>query len=238
MSNSLAKYISGGLPEVSDEEMGSAIKASVSESTSGSGGEGVIFAKFSGKTGVYTLGQSGTIEPDDIFIIEPRSLFEGWVCWKGSRVPKVDGIFEWSVFHRKTETILKEDLPNHEPYNEKTGDGWKQLMGFAMMATEGDLVGQRPIKFTTNSPSGRNAIAAVLLEIADRSTAGEPTYPILSFDREDFTAHEVTNKKPVLTVHGWATAEDVGRFLEEAIDIDQLIDGPPAKNKKRAKKRT
>ena len=115
MSKSLATFVqTAELPALSENQISDAL----SEITQDSGVQtNVDYMSFSGKTGRYAMGRDRNEPEDTLFIVEPQSVVEGWVCWKGQK--PVDRI-EWSVYERAKAKKDLEELPDHSPYRERT----------------------------------------------------------------------------------------------------------------------
>jgi len=216
MSNALAKYISSTNLKLSGDAMADALQDTVQETSTGS--QGLTYLNFSGKKGVYSLGRDHEdVDPEAVFILEPQTVVRGWQCWKGSK--PIDKI-EWNIFSGKA--VAEEDLTDHSPYKEKLGEGWKKMLGFGVISADGNAT---QIKFTTDSVSGRNAVSALLDELAKRSRSGtDHIIPVMSFDREEFKAQEQTNFKPKLVVHSWASRDQISAFLAGVFSIKDVID--------------
>jgi hypothetical protein len=229
-STSLTSYLDkNALPEISDEQMMAALADTTEEQRTGSGSS-VTYLSFSGKTGSYALGRDRTDVTDDVlWILEPKSVIEGWICWKGGK--PVDRV-EWSTYN-KAAAVDEVDLKDHGPYNTKTGEGWQRALGFGCISTDGAATS---VQFITNSVSGRNAISDLLAELVRRMTSGSPSLPIFGFGAESFTAQGATNYKPKFLIPGWATRAEVAAFLAGEISLDELVygDNPPATPTKRA----
>ena len=227
--NALTNYIdNANLPDLTDEEMAGAIAEATNDATDGSAGGGQ-YLTFSGKTGIYALGRNKSpIDPEDLYIVEPQSVIEGWTCWKGSK--PVDRV-EWSIYRRQTAAVAEHDLPDHAPY--KPDEGWNRMLGFGVLDTSPE---HTSVKFSTTSISGRNAISDLLEEIRKRASAGEPTMPIISFDSEEFTAQDKTNHKPRFDVDRWCTREAVGAYLSGDMSFGDLQSGKKPKKKPRKRK--
>lgn len=232
MSNDLTSYMtSGNLPTISNEEMAGALQESADDASTG-GGSGVDFLTFSGKTGKFLIGQSKSeLDLETLFLVEPASVIEGWICWKGG---KPVGRKEWSIYKRSTQAIPESDLEDHGPYNEKTGDGWKTLLGFGMATLDEKAT---PVKFSVNSTSALNAVSDLTREIGSRLVAGEPELPVIMFDAETFVAQEVTNWKPVLDVQVWTTRAAAEAYFNGSLSEEDFLDGEQPK-KKKAKRRS
>jgi hypothetical protein len=185
-------------------------------------GANVQYLAFSGKTGSYALGRDRTDLTDDVlFILEPKSVIEGWICWKASK--PIDRV-EWSIYNKRA-AVQEVDLPDHAPYNTKTGEGWHRALGFGCLSTDGAATN---VKFVTNSVSGRNAITDLLNEIVRRMSSGAPSMPIFGFGAESFTAQGAQNYKPKFAVSGWATRAEVEAFFSGSMTLDAMLYGEAA----------
>jgi hypothetical protein len=225
MTTSLTAYLSSAdLPDISDDQMIAALSDTTEEQRTGTG-LNVQYLAFSGKTGSYALGRDRTDVHDQLFVIEPKSVVEGWICWKASK--PVDRV-EWSIFNKRA-AVAEPDLPDHAPYNTKTGEGWHRALGFGCISMDG---AQTSVKFVTNSVSGRNAITDLLNEIVRRMTSGAPSMPIFEFAAEQFTAQGAVNYKPKFVIHGWATRPEVEAFFAGSTDLDALLYGEAGESTK------
>ena len=224
MTTSLTAYLAdAALPEISDDQMIAALSDTTGEQRTGTG-LNVQYLAFSGKTGSYALGRErDDVSDDQLFILEPKSVIEGWICWKNSK--PVDRV-EWSIFNKRA-AVAEPDLADHAPYNTKTGEGWHRALGFGCISTDG---AKTNVKFVTNSVSGRNAITDLLDEIVRRMTSGSPSLPVFGFSAEQFTAQGATNYKPKFVIHGWAARPEVEAFLAGSTTLDELVYGgaPPS----------
>lgn len=223
MTTSLTAYLdNNALPEISEDQMIAALSDTSDEQRTGTGAN-VQYLAFSGKTGSYALGRDRTDLTDDVlFILEPKSVIEGWICWKASK--PIDRV-EWSIYNKRA-AVQEVDLPDHAPYNTKTGEGWHRALGFGCISTDGAATN---VKFVTNSVSGRNAITDLLNEIVRRMSSGAPSMPIFGFGAESFTAQGAQNFKPKFAVSGWATRDEVEAFFAGNASLDELVYGeaPP-----------
>jgi hypothetical protein len=176
MSKSLAAYAKGGnLPTLDRDAMAQALSAASAEETVGGGNTGVEYVSFSGKTGSLTYGRDRIdLDQSELFLLEPRSAFRGWTCWKDN---KPVARHEWSIYQPQL-AVKEKDLEDKGPYA-RPQDGWQSMLGFGFMSTEGEEVVQ--YQFSTNSISGKNAVGAVFDEIAARIMRGEPSFPLFYF---------------------------------------------------------
>ena len=230
MSNELTKFLSNdaNLPALTDAEMAGALQEAATGVTSDT--TGVQYLTFSGKTGVYGLGRDRTeMDPEDYYLLEPKSFIRGWTCWKGNK--PVDR-HEWSVYSQGKD-VAEHELEDHGPYRPNSGEGWQPMLGFGCMDTDDNL--ETSVKFSSTSQSGRNAIGDMMGEIKKRMMDGEPSMPLIGFDVEEFIAQEKKNFKPVFVVEAWVTREAAAAFAAGDMDIDDLIAGNAPKKKAKAK---
>lgn len=222
MTTSLTAYLAdNNLPEISDDQMIAALSETTDEQRTGTG-LNVQYLAFSGKTGSYALGRErDDVSEDQLFVLEPKSVVEGWICWKASK--PIDRV-EWSIYNKRA-SVAEPDLVDHSPYNTKTGEGWHRALGFGCISADG---AKTNVKFVTNSVSGRNAISDLLNEIVRRISSGSPSIPIFGFSAEQFTAQGATNYKPKFIVHGWATRPEIEAFFAGNATLDELVYGEVA----------
>jgi len=207
MSTSLAAYAKGGnLPTLDKDAMAKALASAGAEESTGSASGGVEYVSFSGKTGELTYGRNRDELPqDELFLMEPRSAFRGWTCWKDNTPV---GRHSWSIY--QPELAVKEaDLEDKGPYA-RAQDGWQSMLGFGFMSTEGEVV---QYQFATNSISGKNAVGDLFDEIAQRTIRGEPNFPLFYFTREKFQAKGEWNFKPKFDIDEWITEEEAAAML-------------------------
>jgi len=224
MSKSLAAFVqTSELPALSENQISDAL----SEVTGDSVQSNVQYMSFSGKTGNYAMGRDRDEPGEELFIVEPQSVVEGWVCWKGQR--PIDRI-EWSVYERAKAKIDQEQLPDHSPYRESAGEGWSRLLGFGSVGTESDDV---HVKFTSTSTSGRNAVQDLLSAISDRAASGEPHIPVIEYSQEQFEAQEQKNWKPKFEIKAWIARASGEAFMNGKLSLDNLLAGKKPRNGKR-----
>ena len=230
MNTSLANYLPGAnLPALSEKELGAALIASADAIRTGGGGG--LYLKFSGKSGLYTLSDTG-LPPakDDTFIVEPQSFIKGWTCWMNQ---KDKARHKWSIHDKATDAVHKDDLENFGPY--KASEGWKAMAGFGCFSMTDE---NKMYSFENTSTSGRNSVAALMKEIGARAEKNEPSMPVITFTAEEFTSGDNTNIKPLFPVESWVTREAFGAYLDPDVkyDLDDLMDGKKApKDKKKGK---
>tara|TARA_R110000822_G_scaffold38746_2_gene107113 strand:- start:1618 stop:2313 length:696 start_codon:yes stop_codon:yes gene_type:complete len=218
MSNALTSFISkANVPVLSDTALADAIEqGQQANNAAGRDSSGAQYLSFSGKTGIYALGQEkGEIDPDAMYLFEPMSLLAGWICWKNS---KPVGRTEWSFYSGNP--VKASELEDHGPYDE--GDGWKELLGFGCLALDGT---KAEIKFSSNAVSAKNSITDLIEKVKVRSKAKEPALPVFSFGKEKFEAQGKWNFKPTLPVEAWVTREASALFFEGTFSMDDLLAG-------------
>tara|TARA_R110000787_G_scaffold269501_1_gene376320 strand:- start:5140 stop:5838 length:699 start_codon:yes stop_codon:yes gene_type:complete len=232
MSNELTKFLEvAGLPVIDDSQLAAALSEAADAAMTSGGGGSVDYLSFSGKTGRYSLGRDQEeIDPDQLYLVEPKTFVGGWVCWKNSK--PIDRI-EWSVLKAKEQAVALEDLEDHGPYRESAGEGWQQLLGFGLISCDAM---KSQIKFSSTSKSGRNTIGGLMKEICARAEVKEPSLPLILFGSTTFESNGQTNYKPVLEVESWVMRESAASYLEGDLTEQQLSSGDKPKKKARKKK--
>jgi hypothetical protein len=215
MSTSLAAYAKGGnLPSIDKDAMARALSQASNEESTGSASDGVEYVAFSGKTGAITYGRDrDDLDQDEIFLMEPRSAFRGWICWKDN---KPVARHQWSVYQPEM-AIPERELEDKGPYA-RAQDGWQSMLGFGFMSTESEEVVQ--YSFSTNSVSGKNAVGDLFNEIAERTMRGEPNFPLFRFTREKFQAQGEWNFKPKFDIDEWITEAEAAEMLGGAAEAE------------------
>jgi hypothetical protein len=236
MSTSLTAYAKGGnLPSLDRDAMAQALLQTSAEESTGSASDGVEYISFSGKTGTITYGRDRhDLDQTEVFLMEPRSAFQGWICWVDSRPV---ARHQWSIYQKHL-AVAEEDLEDKGPYDREQ-DGWKSMLGFGFISTESAEVVQ--YSFSTNSPSGKNAVKDLFKEIAKRTTNGEPNFPLFRFTREKFKAKGEWNWKPKFDIDEWLTeteaAELMGAEVEAPAPEPEPEPEPEAKPQRRTRTR-
>ena len=223
MSTSLAAYAKGGnLPALDKNAMAKALAQASNEESTGGASDGVEYVSFSGKTGAITFGRDrDDLDQEELFLMEPRSAFRGWVCWKDN---KPVARHQWSIYQPEL-AIAERELEDKGPYTRQQ-DGWQSMLGFGFMSTEGEVV---QYQFSTNSTSGKNAVGDLFNEIAERTMRGEPNFPLFYFTREKFQAQGEWNFKPKFDVDEWITEEEAAAMLdsEAKAEPEQIAEPEP-----------
>lgn len=208
MSNtSLTAYAKGGnLPTLDANAMAQALSSVSAQESTGSAGENVEYVSFSGKTGQITYGRDRLDLPqNEAFLMEPRSAFRGWVCWKDN---KPVARHQWSIYQPQL-AVPEHELEDKGPYSRQQ-DGWQSMLGFGFMSADG----AEQFSFSTNSTSGKNSVTDLFNEIAQRTLRGEPNFPLFFFTREKFQAQGEWNFKPKFDVDEWLTEAEAMEMLQ------------------------
>ena len=225
MTNDLMAFVSGNtLPILSDDALADAIKQA--QAAKGEAPRDTTFTQylsFSGKTGAYALGKDrDDVDPEALYLVEPMSFTDGWICWKSSR--PVDRV-EWNYLDQGS-AVLESDLKGHGPYNSAMGEGWSTLLGLGCVALDNEMT---QIKFSSNSISAKNSITDLHNEIKDRAARGEAQIPIIHFDKQQFEAQGAKNWKPKFVVEAWVTRENAGAYASGGLTLDDLVSGVTVK---------
>ena len=200
MSNALTAFInSSNLPSLSGDALADSL-----DNISGGGPGGTKYLSFSGKSGALTYDRDA-LDPEKLFLVEPQAVFAGWICWKGGTRA---GSYEWSI-HSPKAAVAEEDLEDFGPYNEKAGEGWKATLGFGMV----DMDNGSAVKFSTGAKISINVMRELLREVSQRTRAGEPSLPVVSFDSESIVWKGMKNHKLVIHVDRWLTRDEAEELL-------------------------
>tara|TARA_R110000787_G_scaffold99677_3_gene204345 strand:- start:151 stop:849 length:699 start_codon:yes stop_codon:yes gene_type:complete len=224
---SLAAFLGGAnLPEI-NAGMADALEAD-GAGMGGSAG-GYDFLSLSGKTGVFKLGKDKDgIDPDELFVVDPRQNGKGWLCWKAG---KVVARHAWSIYSDPATWVHENDLEDHGPYNYTKGDGWKVERTLKMLGIDSG----RQISFSVGNDSGNRAFTDFgTLVSAEMRSGSKILLPIIKLSSRPFTAQDFLNYKPVLDVVGWTTQPAVEAFVRGALTRKQLLDGKGPRAKKAA----
>ena len=225
MTNDLMAFVSGNeLPVLSDDALADAIEQA--QQTTGEGNRDTTFTQylsFSGKTGLYALGKDrDDIDPEALFLVEPMTFTDGWICWKSSK--PVDRV-EWNYLDQGR-AVGEGELPDHGPNNAARGEGWSSLLGLGCVSLDKEMT---QIKFSSNSISAKNSISDLHNEIKDRARRGEAQIPVIHFDKQQFEAQGAKNWKPKFVVEAWVTRESAGAYASGGLTLDDLVSGVTVK---------
>jgi hypothetical protein len=150
------------------------------------------------KEGIWLAGIDKTpVEIGTVALIEPASVQEGYVCWKGGRL--VDQRFhEWA--NPNAQPIRREQLGDLDPDDWPDGrDPWAYTMLLAVK------IDGRMHKFSTSTVGGANAIRKILrLWRRDRDAhPGLVPQVLLGSESYIHKVHHNTIKTPVFEMMGW-----------------------------------
>lgn len=219
MGNEVAKSNPfGGSISLKDKEA-MAKRAAESAETGARGGapDGSDYMNFSGKRGMYTIGQDKRrVESDELWLLNITSFEDGYVCWKGGKpaAQRMANIF--GAGHPVTPPSADEG----GPFDESRGEGWFKAKAWVAKSLDHDQQGY----FKNNSVSGVGEMADMIKEVAQRMGTGQPAWPVFSYDMEEFESQGYKNFKPVMKIYGWLDDEAVGALGENPdADIDDLI---------------
>lgn len=219
MSTSLTTFLSSNSSKLAlPRDLSKALTEGADAASSGGGG--IDYLTYSGRTGLYSLGRDhAEVDPDQPYMVGPETFIGGWNCWKNSQV--IERV-EWLTLRAHEDAVEQDDLPDNGPYRDKTGDGWRQVLGFQAITMAKD---RREIKFTTNSPSGRNVVADLMREVGRRAASEEPHIPLICFGGGPFDAQGQSNYKPDLRVDVWITNKMAVAYMAGDVTEDQLLGG-------------
>jgi hypothetical protein len=207
-SNPFGKAISlSGMEALKD-----ALANSAGNDPRGGAGDGSSFMNFSGKRGVYEIGQDKRTCVDEPFLVNVGGFEDGWICWK-SGAPKAKRMYPLGV------AVQEPDRNEFGPFD-KDGDGWYQAKSLVARSIENG----EQVYFTINSISGVSAMASLQRSVTERMRAGLPYWPVVVFASEGFTAKGYKNYKPVMEIDGWLSDAQVAEELPALLDGDGEID--------------
>lgn len=175
----------------------------------------VSFMSFSGKRGIYKIGQEGR-EPgaQEPFLVAIPAFEIGWMCWKGGKpVAK-------RMANISQPRIPDPDMNEFGPFDERKGEGWQKSRAI----TARSLENSEQIYFTISSKSGVAAMADLQREVLSRMKEGQPCWPVIIFDREEFEAQSFKNFKPTMDIVKWVTTQNVQALADPDIDPMSLMD--------------
>lgn len=231
-TTSLAAYAKGGnLPTLDRDAMAQALASAAAEESTGSASDGVEYVAFSGKTGTITYGRDrADLDQDELFLMEPRSAFRGWICWKNN---KPVARRQWSIYQPNM-AIEEHELEDKGPYD-RPQDGWQSMLGFGFMSTEGEVV---QYSFSTNSISGKNSVSDLFDQIAQRTIRGERNFPLFRFTREKFQAQGEWNWKPRFDIDEWLTEAEAAELMGAEVEAPAPEPEPEPEAKPQRRTRT
>jgi hypothetical protein len=177
--------------------------------------DGSDYMNFSGKTGVYTIGQDKrVIQEDELWVLNIASFQDGYVCWKGGKPAST------RMYNIYNGVPVPPPAPDElGPFNAAKGEGWYSAKGWVAKSLDEDQQGY----FKNNSVSGVAEMADMIEEVSRRMAVGQPCWPVFHYSKEAFEAQGFKNFKPIFKVYGWLDDEALGKLSDEDVDIDELI---------------
>lgn len=225
MTENVPATVFGGKVNVKDmKSLAAKAQNAAQNNPRGGAPNGSDYMNFSGKRGVYTIGQDNReIHKDEVWIVDVTSFEEGWVCWKGGTpaATRLANIYNG--------VPVEQPDPNEFGPFTGDGDGWSQAKAMVLKSCDNDQQGY----FKINSVSGVSAMAELIGEFAERAASGLPCWPVVRLDKEEFTARGYKNFKPKFAIEGWldndgiarlVAGDDVMVILEDGGNTDQIED--------------
>jgi hypothetical protein len=156
----------------------------------------VGFLKMS-KAGIWSHGVEETpVEDDEVLYIDLGGFIHGWQCWADSDLPGVQTELLGDIW-----TPMHEPMPPCPQEVPKNGREWSELMGLSAV-----LNGQ-PLKYSTTSHGGRNAIASLKKEyIAQYKADPKRLIAVVSLSNDSYKHKNRTFGTvytPLFTVVDW-----------------------------------
>jgi hypothetical protein len=226
MANDNSVTVFGGKVNVADVR-GLAQKAAESAQNNPRGGApgGSDYMNFSGKRGVFTIGQENRkVGPDELWVVDVASFEEGWIAWKGGKPvsTRLANIYNGVP-------VQAPQMDELGPFDSNKGEGWFQAKAWVMKSLDNEQQGY----FKLNSVSGVSAMAELIGAFSERAAAGEPAWPVIVLDVEEFEAQGFKNFKPVFDVQCWLTTEQLMAVANKEADINDFLEAdesapPPA----------
>jgi len=214
MGNEVAKPF-GDVTMPDRSEMAKRAAESAQNSTRSGAPDGSVYMNFSGKRGVYTIGQEKRkVDDDELWVLNIGSFEDGWVCWKGGKPAST----RMANIYRGV-PIPAPDPDELGPFDSGRGEGWYQAKGWIARSIDTDQQGY----FKINSISGVAEMAEMFAEVSKRLAVGQPCWPVFKYSCEEFEAQGYKNFKPVFEIYGWLDDEAIAKTVEEDFDIDELI---------------
>jgi len=215
MGNEVANPFGSSTALANREEMAKRAAQSASNSTRAGAPDGSDYMNFSGKRGVYTIGQEKRrVEEDELWLLNIGSFEDGFVCWKGGKPAstRMANIYTGVPVARPSDDELG-------PFDHNRGEGWHQAKGWVAKSIDNDQQGY----FKINSVSGVGEMADLIEECSRRMAVGQPCWPVFNYSMEEFEAQGYKNFKPIFKVYGWLDDEALAKTAGDDFDIDELI---------------
>lgn len=217
MTNDVATRPFGtGLASADMKSMAERAQQSAQTGQRGGAPNGSSYMNFSGKRGVYTIGEKKRpIQVDELWIVDVSSFEDGWVCWKGGKpaANRMANIYSGAP-------VQQPNFDEFGPFDSNRGEGWSQAKGWVCKSLDTDEQGY----FKVNSVSGVSEMASLVEEVSIRMGSGRPAYPVIGYDIEEFEAQGYKNFKPIFKIEGWLDIPQLSIIAgEEEYDLDDLF---------------
>lgn len=217
MTNEVAKSVFGGSVAIRDmKSMAEKAQASAMNNPRQGAPDGSDYMNFSGKRGIFTIGKDNrSVQSDEYWLVNAASFEDGYICWKGGKPVAVRLLNIYSGLP----PIPSPDPQELGPFT-KDGEGWYQAKGLVLKSLDNDQQGYLKI----NSVSGVAEIALLIEEFAKRAAVGDPCWPVVCLEAEEFTAQGYKNFKPKFEIQGWLGEEQIARLAtEDDVSVEELL---------------
>lgn len=176
----------------------------------------VSYMNFSGKRGIYQIGiDKRDVEEDEPFLIAIPSFELGWICWKGGK-PAAK-----RMANVQQPRIPEPDPVDLGPFDDRKGEGWFK----ARAITARSMANDEQVYFAINSKSGVAVLSDLQRDVVARMKEGQPCWPVVTFDVEEFESQGYKNYKPKLEIIHWLTSEQVMELADPDLDPLSLLPG-------------
>ncbi len=217
MGNDVSKEVFGSAVEVTDvASLAKRASAAAQNTPRGSAPAGSDYLNFSGKRGVFIIGEDKRqIDEDELWVVDIRSFEEGYVCWKGGSPvsSRMSNIYSGVP-------VQQPDPDELGPFDSSKGEGWFQAKALIMRSCDNEQQGY----FKINSVSGVATMSELMGEFAERAAQTAAYWPVVSLRAEEFDSQGYKNFKPMFDIEGWLTVEQCVE-LSKGADIEALIEG-------------
>lgn len=216
MGNEVANPFGGSVALKDRKAMAEKAAASAQNTTRQGAPDGSDYLNFSGKRGLYTLGQDKTtVTEDELWVLNIASFEDGWVGWKGGRpfAQRLSNIYTGVP-------VATPDPSEGGPFDSNKGEGWFQAKAWVSKSLDTD----KQAYFKNNSVSGVAEMADMIEEVSRRMAVGQPCWPVFNYSMEEFESQGYKNFKPLFKVYGWLDDEAMGKLDDDDVDIDVLIE--------------
>ena len=180
----------------------------------GAAPNGAEYMNFSGKTGRMVVGaDKRLVGPDELFLVNVMSFEDGWVCWKNNSpvAIRMENIYS-------DKAVAMPDTDEFGPFNANNGEGWRPSKAMVLRSLDTDS----DVYWRIDSKSGVSVQAGIIADFAERAKSGQPSWPVVAFDVEEFVAQGKTNFKPVINYEYWLTSDQLELLANEDMTLDEI----------------